>query len=436
MKITIATGPIFPVPAVRGGAVQRLWEGLAREFAKRGHEVTIFAREFPGQAKEETVDRIRYVRRGGYEQSTSIKRDLVQCLLYALKSARHVPPGDVVVTNDFWMPAVLPWLKPSAGRIVVNANRFPKKQYWLYSKCAAFAAVSQAVAEAIRRQTPLAADRVAIVPNAIDEVFLNETKRPRDEETKRQPSLRDGLQSNQLIKDQGTAEAEPRQVAAATNGPKDQEPKGLRDQGTKAVRILYVGRIHPEKGLGLLANALRLLAARDQKTKRLKDDDPGWECVLVGPVKESEGGGGEAFAKELKVQLDGLPVWFEAPVYEPKALAKIYDEAEVFVYPSVAETGESFGMAPLEAMARGAVPVVSDLAVFRDYLETGMNGMVFDHRTPEAAANLAASLRDLIGDPARRERMGTAARQTAENFSPAAVADKYLQLFEKVISGT
>ena len=66
MKITIATGPIFPVPAVRGGAVQRLWEGLAREFAKRGHEVTIFAREFPGQATEETVDGIRYVRRGGY----------------------------------------------------------------------------------------------------------------------------------------------------------------------------------------------------------------------------------------------------------------------------------------------------------------------------------------------------------------------------------
>ena len=134
MKITIATGPIFPVPAVRGGAVQRLWEGLAREFAKRGHEVTIFAREFPGQANEETVDGIRYVRRGGYEQSTSIKRDLVQCLLYALKTARHVPPGDVVVTNDFWMPAVLPWLKPSAGKVVPCLQRFPKNQGRLYSE--------------------------------------------------------------------------------------------------------------------------------------------------------------------------------------------------------------------------------------------------------------------------------------------------------------
>jgi glycosyltransferase involved in cell wall biosynthesis len=300
----------------------------------------------------------------------------------------------VVVTNDFWMPAVLPWLKPSAGRIVVNANRFPKKQYWLYSKCAAFGAVSRAVADALKEQTPSATDKVAVVPNAIDEVFLK-----RSEE-----------------RGAGSMEKEV--------------------DGARRVRILYVGRIHPEKGLGLLARALRLLAARDQKTKRPKDEELGWECVFVGPVKQSEGGGGEKFAEELKTQLKGLPVRFEAPVYDPAALAKFYDEAGVFVYPSVAETGESFGIAPLEAMARGVVPVVSDLAVFRDYLEPGMNGMVFDHRTSQAAANLAAVLRELIENLDRRERMGAAARQTAEKFSPAAVADKYLQLFEKVISGT
>ena len=394
MKITIATGPIFPVPAVRGGAVQRLWEGLAREFAKRGHEVTIFAREFPGQATEETVHGIRYVRRGGYAQSTSIKRDLVQCLLYALKTARHVPPGDVVVTNDFWMPAVLPWLKPSVGNVIPCLQRFPKNQGRLYNKCAALAAVSRAVADAVKAQSPAVAGKVVVVPNAIDEEFLK------------------------------------RSVEHGAGGME----KGA--DGARPVRILYVGRIHPEKGLMLLANALRLLAARDQRTKKPKDKELGWECVLVGPVKQSEGGGGEVFAEELKLQVEGLPVRFEAPMYDPAALAKIYDQADVFVYPSVAETGESFGIAPLEAMARGVVPVVSDLAVFREYLEPGVNGMVFDHRTPKAAANLSAVLRDLIEDPDRRERMGAAARQTAEKFSPAAIADKYLQLFEKVISGT
>lgn len=399
MKITIATGPIFPVPAVRGGAVQRLWEGLAREFAKRGHEVTIFAREFPGQASEETVDGIRYVRRGGYEQSTSIKRDLVQCLLYALKTVRHVPPGDIVVTNDFWMPAVLPWLNPSVGKVVPCLQRFPKHQGRLYGKCAALVAVSKAVADAVKTQSPSVADKVVVVPNAIDEVFLSETERPRDQKTK-------GL------------EADSRRHA---------------EGGGRAVRILYVGRIHPEKGLALLASALRLLAAGGQETKRSKDEETGWECVLVGPVEESEGGGGEAFAQELRGQVEGLPVRFEAPVYDPMALARIYDQADLFVYPSISETGESFGIAPLEAMARGVVPVVSDLAVFRDYLQPGINGMVFDHRAADAGKKLAETIAVLLSDPGRRKQIGLQARKMAERFSPREVANRYLSLFESCV---
>jgi glycosyltransferase involved in cell wall biosynthesis len=406
MKITIATGPIFPVPAVRGGAVQRLWEGLAHEFVKRGHEVTIFAREFPGQAKEEMVGGIRYVRRGGYSQSTSIKRDLVQCLIYALKTAWHVPSGDVVVTNDFWMPAVLPRLKPSAGKVVPCLQRFPKKQCGLYRGCAVLAAVSQAVADAVKMQSPSVGDKVVVVPNAIDEVFLRGSR-------------------EQGAGDRGQETGDRRR------GTSDGETAG----GGRAVRILFVGRIHPEKGLELLVQALRLLAEgkRKRETGDRGQGTGDWECVLVGPVVQSEGGGGEAFAAELKRQLEGLPVRFEAPVFDPEALAKIYDVADVFVYPSVAETGESFGIAPLEAMARGVVPVVSDLAVFRQYLEPGVNGIVFDHRSEDAPERLAAALRELIGHEEQRRRLGAEARETAEHFSTQAIADKYLQLFARLV---
>jgi glycosyltransferase involved in cell wall biosynthesis len=309
----------------------------------------------------------------------------------------------------------------------------------------------------VKAQSPSVADKIVVVPNAIDEVFLKETKRPRDEETKSRSEAKTARGGDEgKLREQGTAEAEPRRVAAATNGPKDQEPKGLRDQGTRAVRILYVGRIHPEKGLLLLANALRLLAARDQETKRPKDEEPefaaadgdgvspvgagrgqtsDWECVLVGPVRESEGGGGDGFAEELKRELEGLPVRFEAPVYDPAALAKIYDQADVFVYPSAAVTGEAMPLAPLEAMARGLVPVVSDLKVFRAYLESDVNGVVFDNRGHEKEANLAIALGELVADPKKRERMGAAAWKTAEKFSTVVIADKYLQLFTKMISG-
>jgi glycosyltransferase involved in cell wall biosynthesis len=329
---------------------------------------------------------------------------LVQCLLYALKTARHVPPGDVVVTNDFWMPAVLPWLKPSVGNVIPCLQRFPKNQGRLYNKCAALAAVSRAVADAVKAQSPAVAGKVVVVPNAIDEEFLKRRV------------------------EHGAGSME----------------KGAG--GARPVRILYVGRIHPEKGLMLLANALRLLAARGEETKRPRaessrqrevqpraDQETDWECVLVGPVTQGEGGGGEAFAEELKLQVEGLPVRFEAPVYDPAALAKIYDQADVFVYPSVAETGESFGIAPLEAMARGVVPVVSDLAVFREYLEPGVNGMVFDHSSGEAAENLGVVMRALIGDADRRKQMAVAARKTAGEFSTAVIAERYLKLFAETL---
>jgi glycosyltransferase involved in cell wall biosynthesis len=316
-----------------------------------------------------------------------------------------MPQGGVVVTNDFWMPALLPWLKPSAGKVVVNANRFPKKQYWLYSKCAAFAAVSESVARGIREQSPSIVGKVTVVPNCVDAVFLEKSK---------------GLKDDVTAGGRRSETGDRRQVA--------QQPTDTRqqDNGTtrRPVRILFVGRIHPEKGLELLAQALKSM------------EWGAWECVLVGPVAEAEGGGGEAFLARIRELTRGLPVTIEAPIYGLDRLAAFYSTGDILVYPSIAELGEAMPLAPLEGMARGLVPVVSDIAAFREYLEPEVNGIVFNHRNGQGPGNLARVLNDLVTDADKRARLGAAARATAEKFSPAAIADKYLQLFEKVISGT
>jgi glycosyltransferase involved in cell wall biosynthesis len=59
--------------------------------------------------------------------------------------------------------------------------------------------------------------------------------------------------------------------------------------------------------------------------------------------------------------------------------------------------------------------------------------VVFDHRSQDAPANLAAALHELVSNEERRMRLGAEARTTAERFSTKSIADKYLQLFGRLI---
>jgi glycosyltransferase involved in cell wall biosynthesis len=149
-------------------------------------------------------------------------------------------------------------------------------------------------------------------------------------------------------------------------------------------------------------------------------------------VAAAEGGGGEEYVSRIRRMAEGLPVVFTAPVYGAKELARVYDRADIFVYPSLAERGESFGLAPLEAMARGVVPVVSALGVFGEYLRNGENGFVFDHRDHSRSEHLARALAALVDSPETRMDVATKARETSLRFAPAAVVGKYLDVFRQI----
>ncbi|MFM8496528.1 MAG: glycosyltransferase family 4 protein, partial [Planctomycetia bacterium] len=323
----------------------------------------------------------------------------------AVRAARRLPPGDIVVTNDFWMPVFAARRKKVSGKVVINANRFPKGQYGLYGAVDLVAGASRAVARAIQHQTPKLKDKIRVLPNPVDEAFL----RPR-----------------------------------ADIG------YGISDIGKRQLTVIYVGRIHPEKGIEILIEAWRLLRERWRKAggisdigdgisetvktegkpiSNIRDPISGFEAKLriVGPYKKEQGGGGEEYLKSLKGKAEGVE-WGE-PIFEPAKLAEEYRRADVFVYPSMALKGESFGMAPVEAMGCGAVPVVSDLEVFREYLVPGKNGWTFNHRE-SAAENLAAVLGTALS--ADLTKMREEARRTAGNFSPAKVAEMHLEFFQKV----
>ncbi|OUL30818.1 glycosyltransferase family 4 protein [Nostoc sp. 106C] len=373
MIINIATGPWLPVPAVQGGAIPRLWQGLAEEFAARGHKVRILCRSYPGQPQTEVINGVEYIRRGGLPQSTNIILDLLKDFFYGLLTFPTLPPADILVINDFWLP-VFAALRPQVGHIVVNAARFPKGQYRLYTGVARFAAVSTAVQEAIVQEYPSAIRKTKVIPNPIDTSIFSPATQPK-------------LEKKEKV-------------------------------------ILYVGRIHPEKGVHLLLNAFSILSQQINTVK----------LRIIGPVKENQGGGGETYLRNLHFIAEGLNVEFLEPIFDVHKLAEAYREADIFCYPSLAEKGESFGVAPLEAMASGLVPVVSSLNCFNDFIEEGRTGCFFEHSSPEATKKLATALKLAICNPDKIEKMSFQARHKASDFSYEKIASLYISAFEELLN--
>jgi glycosyltransferase involved in cell wall biosynthesis len=373
VRITVLAGPLLPVPALRGGAMQKIWHGLAREFASAGHSVTVVARAFPGQPPTETLEGVRFLRHGGFSQSAHVACDLARDLVDAVQLLPRLPAADILVTNDFWAPALAATFRSSAGAVVISAGRFPKGQYGLYRGAARIVAISSAVRDAIAAEQPRLEGRTVVVPLPVDlDRFV---------------------------------------------------PRRSSTRGDRPT-LLYVGRIHPEKGIDLLIRSFG----------RVSKDYPEWRLVLVGPTRDSEGGGGKRFAAAMRDLSSKLEIEWRDPIWDPAKLAALYSSPDLFCYPSLAEKGEAFGVAALESMAAGIPPVVSDLACFRDFVRHGENGWVFDHQGQGAEVALADALAKAMGDSEGRERLGRQARETAEGFGFETIAKGYLVEFERILS--
>lgn len=374
MRIAIITGPFLPVPPAPCGAVERIWHELASEFAARGHEITFLCRGHQDQQPNETIHGIRFIRRTRFKRSRYLWWDLVRDLVYSCRLLPLVPPSDVVVTNSFWLPILLPIVCRRAGKIVVNVARVPKGQIAWYRRVDRLAAVSNAIRQEITLQCPDAAPMTKVIANPIDTGIF----------------------------------------APAVQGFPSNTP----------FIILYAGRIHPEKGVDLLIRAFR----------RLHDHRQDVVLRILGPAAVEQGGGGDRYMAHLQLMADGLPVEFLPPLFKKTELANLYRGSSLFCYPSLAERGESFGLAPLEAMATGLVPVVSNLACFRDFVQEGHTGFIFDHRGPDAPDHLAEAFRRLLDDPGTCARMSAAGVRRAKDFSLERIADLYLKDFEELLA--
>lgn len=160
--------------------------------------------------------------------------------------------------------------------------------------------------------------------------------------------------------------------------------------------LLFVGRLHPEKGV------FDLLEAFD----RIKATLPRVKLVMVGdgPARPEI---------ERKIAAKG---WsqdvFLAGLVKNRDLPPYFRAADVFVAPSITtrKWEEQVGMASIQAMACG-VPVVSTHSgAIPEYVLDGVAGILVPERNPLA---LSEAILRLLADEDLRHQMGTAGRMYA-----------------------
>jgi spore coat protein SA len=178
-----------------------------------------------------------------------------------------------------------------------------------------------------------------------------------------------------------------------------------RDPRGAAHKLLYVGRLSPEKGLHLLVDAFNELISRR----------PELELTLVGEeatvppsmlvrladdprIRELEafyaGSYAEALVQRLSPEARSRVRFTGAVPYAD--VHQHYREADVFVLPSLME---AFGMPLAEALAAGLPAVASRTGGIVDIVDDGETGRLVDPGDPDA---LAAAIDQLLDDPALR----------------------------------
>jgi len=175
--------------------------------------------------------------------------------------------------------------------------------------------------------------------------------------------------------------------------------------------VLFLGRLHPKKGLDLLLPAFARV---------------GHDCILV-----IAGPGEETYQASLKAEATRLGiadrVVFTGMLLGEDKLAAFVD-ADLFVLPSYQE---NFGIAVAEAMAAGLPVLISDqVNINKEVAIRGAGGVV-----PTDAEALATELVRWTNDLELRRHAGANAREFARSqYDWTAIANRWVGHYQRLLS--
>jgi glycosyltransferase involved in cell wall biosynthesis len=173
-------------------------------------------------------------------------------------------------------------------------------------------------------------------------------------------------------------------------------------------RLLFVGRLAPQKGLRTLVAATRLLKS------------PGVQVLLVGD-------GPERPALEQEVRKLGISdrVHLLGFVSHDRVPA-VLSHADLLVLPSLYE---ELGTVLLEAMWVGLPIVASRTGGIPDVIDDGVNGLLVPPEQPEV---LAGAIDRVLQNPDLARRLGEAARKRGKEYDWEALAERVLEIYQGV----
>lgn len=173
--------------------------------------------------------------------------------------------------------------------------------------------------------------------------------------------------------------------------------------------ILAVGSIEPRKNL---INLLKAYAMLDEDVRHE------YHLLLVG----AEGWNNQEIVNQIKT----LSQWVSYSGYvSDKELAQLYNDASLFIYPSIYE---GFGIPPLEAMACGVPVIVSDASTLPEVCTDAAY-----YINPLDTQNIKEGIQKILADKEMQNTLKTKGLARAKEFSWEKSALQHHAVFKKVL---
>ena len=182
----------------------------------------------------------------------------------------------------------------------------------------------------------------------------------------------------------------------------------------KKNQVCMVNTIEPRKRIGLAIAGFR--EAKD--TGKIPED---WKLFIVG----NEGWQEKTLAANLRKQIFGKDIIFREGVPDFE-LEKIYSESKIVLSTSAAE---GFGLPPLEGMAYGCLPVLSDIP---QHWETVQDlGLYFEVDLPEKVAEKLGEAHTILAENGK-DLANKMIKHVQTNYSQDVIGKRWLDLLMDV----